>query len=201
MLSTRTRTQRTRSILIKRWGYTKYLLFPCACAVLRATASLAWRASARPHACACSTGTTATARGEGAGPPQYACALRGRVSRRRGRAGAQGVPAPEHKQERARDEAAVDPPAASCGQRGGERGQAPTLSAPDSPSRARALSRARPPRAHHEPGESERRGRRRPAALRQLQPGQHVRPAGDRGPRPGAARGSGPGLGSGRAGA
>ena len=126
----------------------------------------------------------------------------GRAPRRRGRAGAQSAPAPEHKQERARDEAAVDPRAASCGQRGGERGPEPTLSAPGTLSRARSPSRARPPRAHHEPGESERRGRRRPAALRQLQPGQHVRLGGDRGfgvrgPRPVAGTGGslGPGLG------
>lgn len=98
---------------------------------------------------------------------------RRRPSRGRVRAGALGAPAPEHKQERGRDEAAVAPRAASGGLRGAERGPASTLSAPEPPP-GRPL--ARPPRAHHEPGESERRGRRRPAAVRQLQPGQHVRP-------------------------
>lgn len=165
----------TTSIKMTRAGDSDRLLLPMRKRGPRPPASPAHRALVRPHACACSTGTRAGAGGEGAGPPQRACAVRGCAPRGRGCAGAPGAPVLERKQERGRDEAAVDARATSGGERGGERGPAPTLSSPELPSSARVPGRAHPPRAHHEPGESERRGRRQPAALRQLQPGRHVR--------------------------
>lgn len=117
-----------------------------------------------------------------------------------GCAGALGDPVLEHKQERGRNEAAVEPRAASCGEPGGERGLAPTLSARDTPLSALEplAGPTRPPRAHHEPGESERRGRRRPAAVRQLQPGHHVRPSRGRGLERGQRAGRPPQGPSGR---
>lgn len=74
----------------------------------------------------------------------------GAASRREGRdrAGAPGAPAPEHKQELGRDEAAVDPGAARGGERGGEQSPPPGLSAA-----RRALGRARvPPQRSAGPG-------------------------------------------------
>lgn len=96
----------------------------------------------------------------------------------RGRASALPVPALEHKQEWGRDEAAVGPRAARGGSRGKEPNRAQVLSVERSrgpPELRRARSREggpSPSRARsHEPGEPERGGRRRPAAVRQLQPG------------------------------
>lgn len=109
------------------------------------------------------------------GPAQYAAVRSG--SGRDG-ASAQPVPALEHKQEWGRDEAAVGPRAARGGEPGREpeRAQILSLARPGGPPELRrACSREggpSPSRAcSHEPGEPERRGRRRPAAVRQLQPG------------------------------